>query len=265
MMAGKAILFDPSRCSACRGCQVSCKQWNEHKATETTFWGSYENPKELSPETWVKMRFTEVVRNGKFSWLFTRRACMHCTNASCATVCPVGAIFHTEEGFVHIDKEWCIGCGTCTQACPFNIPHLDHKEGIASKCSACTSVGLNRLAEGQEPACVKSCPPDALTYGDRDQLVTEGNKRVAVLKSKGNTNAMLYGENELGGLHVMYVLDDNPSVYGLPEKPQVATKDMVGKWLAGLATAGIVAGLPLLWIFRRREEMQNKPKVGGGA
>lgn len=264
-MAGKAILYDPTRCSACRGCQVACKEWNEHEATATVFTGSYENPKKLSSNTWIRMRFNEVVRNGKLSWLFTRNSCMHCTNASCATVCPVGAITKTEEGFVHIDQEWCIGCGTCTEACPFHIPHLDHEEGTVTKCMACTSVGLNRLTAGAEPACVKSCPPDALIYGNRDELVVTGQKRVAALKAKGYTNAYLYGEKELDGLRVMYVLDDNPSVYGLPENPQSATVDMVGKWLVGLATAGVVGALPLLWVMQRREEMSGKAKAEGGA
>jgi formate dehydrogenase iron-sulfur subunit len=242
---------------------VACKEWNEREATQTVFSGSYENPKDLSPQTWLKMRFTEVERGGKFSWLFTRRACMHCTNASCAIVCPVGAILHTDEGFVHIDQEWCIGCGYCTQSCPFDVPKLDHHEGTAMKCQFCTVVGLNRVAAGQEPACVKACPPDALTYGDRDTLVAEGQKQVAALKAKGRPNANLYGESILGGLHVMYVLDDSPAVYGLPEKPQVATHDVAGKWLSGLVTAGVVAGLPLWWIFRRRQE--NMAKVEGGA
>jgi formate dehydrogenase iron-sulfur subunit len=262
-MADKAILFDPNRCSACRGCQVACKEWNEHEATKTVFTGSYENPKTLSSNTWVRMRFDEVVRNGKLSFLFTRNSCMHCTNASCATICPVKAITHTKEGFVHIDQEWCIGCGTCTEACPFHIPHLNHHEGTATKCQACTTVGLNRLDAGAEPACVKACPPDALIYGDRDTLVATGQQRVADLKAKGHANAYLYGEKELDGLHLMYVLDDQPSVYGLPENPQSASVDMAGKWLAGLATAGVVATLPLLWIIRRRDEM--KAKTEGGA
>ena len=263
-MTDKAILFDTTRCSACRGCQVACKEWNELEATVTEFTGSYENPKTLSSNTWVRMRFTEVERQGKLSFLFTRNSCMHCTNASCATVCPVKAITKTAEGFVHIDQEWCIGCGTCTEACPFHIPHLDHHEGTATKCQACTSVGLNRLTAGGEPACVKACPPDALLYGGRDELVATGQQRVAALKAKGYDNAYLYGEKELDGLHVMYVLDDNPSVYGLPENPQAASADMVGKWLAGLATAGVVATLPLLWVIRRREEMQSKAKTEGG-
>jgi formate dehydrogenase iron-sulfur subunit len=264
-MAEKAILFDTQRCSACRGCQVACKQWNEHEETDkTTFTGTYENPPKLSPNTWVRMRFDEVVRSNKLSWLFTRNSCMHCTDASCAIVCPVGAIVKTPEGFVHIDQEWCIGCGTCTQSCPFGIPKMNEEVGTAMKCSACTEVGLNRLTAGQEPACVKSCPPDALTYGDRETLVAEGQKKVAALKAAGKTNAYLYGETELGGLHVMYVLDDKPSVYGLPENPRVATKDVAEKWLAGLATAGVVAGLPLLWIMKRRDEMQAKKNAEGG-
>jgi len=264
-MADKAILFDTQRCSACRGCQVACKEWNEREATTTVFTGSYENPKTLSANTWIRMRFNEVVRDGKLSWLFTRNSCLHCTHASCAIVCPVKAIEPTAEGFIHINQEWCIGCGACVQSCPFHIPHLDHEGGTAMKCQACTTVGLNRLTAGAEPACVKSCPPDALTYGNRDELVATGQQRVAALKAKGKTNAYLYGEKELGGLHVMYVLDDSPSVYGLPENPQVATEDVAGKWLVGLATAGVVGALPLLWIIQRRDEMQSKAKTEGGA
>jgi formate dehydrogenase iron-sulfur subunit len=265
-MAEKAILYDTQRCSGCRGCQVSCKEWNENEATKTTFTGSYDNPKELSPKTWIKMRYTEVERGGKLSWLFTRRACMHCTDASCAIVCPTNAILHTEEGFVHIDQEWCIGCGNCVQACPFNIPHKDEEDGRAKKCQACTVVGLNRLEAGQEPACVKSCPPDALIYGDRDDLVAEGRNRVSVLKANGHPNAYLYGDTELGGLHVMYVLDDSPDVYGLPVSPKIASADVISKWLSGLVTAGVVAALPLYFVFRRSQQMaESKAESEGGA
>lgn len=258
----KAILYDSTKCTACRACQVACKSWNEHKAEETTNRGSYENPEELSPETWVKMCFIETDRNGKFAWLFCRRACMHCEDAACATVCPTNAIFKTDEGFVHIDQEWCVGCGNCVQACPFHIPHKDHHVGTVRKCSACTSVGLNRQEEGLTPACVTTCPTDALRYGDRDELISEGRQRVTDLKSKGYSNAYLYGENELGGLHVMYVLDDSPVVYGLPESPQAGTKDLVWKWVSAIATAGVIAAIPFWWLSKRKEALaaENKPK-----
>jgi len=262
----KAILYDSTKCTACRGCQVACKSWNQHKAEETENRGSYENPEELSPETWVKMRFIETEHYGKFAWLFARRACMHCEDASCAIVCPTGAILKTDEGFVHIDQDWCIGCGNCVQACPFNVPHKDHHgSGTAKKCTACTSVGLNRQDAGMDPSCITTCPTGALKFGDRDELINEGNQQVANLMADGYSNAYLYGEHELGGLHVLYVLDDSPEVYDLPESPQLASKDVIGKWLTGIATAGVIAALPLWLVFKRKQRLEaEQSKAKGG-
>ena len=261
----KAILFDLTKCTACRACQVACKQWNEHKAEETSNWGSYENPKELSAETWLRMRFIEVERENKLDWLFLRNSCMHCEQASCAVVCPVGAIFKTEEGFVHVDQDWCIGCANCVMACPFGVIHKDHHKMRANKCSACTSVGYNRLADGKEPACVTTCPTGALEYGDRDELVAKGLAVVDRLKANGYPNAYLYGEKELGGLHLLEVLDDAPSVYGLPENPQVATRDMVSNWLSSLVTAGVVTAIPFWLLFKRKEKAKAESSNRGGA
>jgi len=242
---------------------AACKSWNEHEAEETTNRGSYENPEELSPETWVKMRFIETERDGKFAWLFARRACMHCTDASCAIVCPTGAILKTDEGFVHIDQEWCIGCGNCVQACPFDVPHKDHHHtGTAMKCTGCTSTGLNRQDAGLAPACVTTCPTGALKFGERDELIEEANQRIADLKARGSSNATLYGKNELGGLHVLYVLDDTPEAYGLPESPKVASSDVIGKWLMGVATTGVIAALPLWFVFKRKQELEARTKGG---
>ena len=261
-MAEKAILYDATRCTACRGCQAACKQWNENDEEIPTVengvaavnTGSYENPPSLSASTWVKMKFTEVERNGKLSWLFTRQACMHCADASCENVCPTGAISHVEGGFVLIDQEWCIGCSYCVQACPFDVPHKDEHTGTARKCVAC----LDRTTSGYQPACVKACPPNALRYGDRDTLLAEGQARVRALGG----NAYLYGEKELGGLNVLYVLDDAPEVYGLPEKPTLATKNAVGQWLSGILTAGLITALPFWFLFKRKRELESSQ---GGA
>jgi len=270
-MAEIAMLFDATLCTACRGCQAACKQWNENdeviptveNGVDSSNWGSYENPPELSAHTWVRIKFTEVERNGKVDWLFTRHACMHCTEASCEQVCPTGAISH-QDGRVIIDQEWCIGCGYCVQACPFHVPHKDEELGVARKCTLCTTPGLNRLDEGWEPACVKTCPTDALIIGDRSQLMAEGARRVQALVDKGHSNAYLYGAKELSGLSSLYVLDDSPEVYGLPESPRVAMSNSAGKWLSGIIAAGVVAALPFWFLFKRKKEIEAGQQSGEG-
>ena len=272
-MADKAILYDATRCTACRGCQAACKQWNENdehiptveNGVDAVNSGSYENPPELAANTWLRMKFTEVERKGKVDWLFTRHACMHCTEASCEQVCPTGAISH-QDGMVIIDQDWCIGCGYCVLACPFHVPHKDEELGTARKCTRCTTPGLNRLAEGLEPACVKTCPTDALIFGDRNTLLADGRSRVQALKAKGYTNAYLYGEEELGGLGVLYVLDDSPEVYGLPESPKVAISTSAGQWLSGILAAGVVAAVPFWFLFRRKKQLEaeQESNVEGG-
>jgi len=242
-MADKAILYDATKCTACRGCQVACKQWNDLHGVKTTNRGTYENPPDLSWDTWIKMEFREVGNNGDLRWLFSRRSCMHCTEAACVEVCPTKALYHHELGFVAYDKEKCSGCGYCVEACPFDVPRSGSGAitGIRTmnKCTLCQDRVTNDLT----PACVKTCPTGALQYGDREALLLEGKARVASLGG----DATLYGEEELGGLHVLYVLDDSPEVYGLPLDPKVPATSTVwqevlqpiGWGVAGLAALGL--------------------------
>ncbi len=265
-MANKAILYDATRCSACRGCQVACKQWYENEGEQTVCQGSYENPADLSSQTWLKIEFREVETNGQLRWLFTRRACMHCTEATCVKVCPTGALSSHELGFVAYDKDLCSGCGYCVDFCPFQVPRNERNAvtGVAKidKCPFCTAGGLNRIAAGYEPACVKTCPTDALIFDDRDKLVAEGRSRVQALKTKGYSGAYLYGDTELGGLHVMYVLDDSPQVYGLPVAPQVPATAVVWKDVIqplGWALGGLtVLGLGLNFIIARKAKLAKE-------
>ena len=273
-MAEKAIMFDATRCTACRGCQVACKQWNENdefiptveNGVKSVNRGSYENPPDLSPTTWLKMEFREYETNSKIRWLFTRRACMHCTDAGCVRVCPNGTLYHHELGFVAYNKDICTGCGYCVDACPFDVPRLTGTLAAVGtkmdKCSFCTTPGLDRIAEGWEPACVKTCPPSALEYGDRDKLVAEGRKRVATLKAKGYSNAYLYGDKELGGLHKIYVLDDSPEVYGLTVDPQISAATVAWQSVlqpVGWAVGGLtILGLGLNYLVAREAKMTKE-------
>ncbi|OGW48463.1 MAG: 4Fe-4S ferredoxin [Nitrospirae bacterium RBG_19FT_COMBO_42_15] len=205
-MAKNAMLIDVSRCIACRACQVSCKQWNRLPAVKSSFAGSYENPSGLSSATWRHVRFRETVEKGEVKWRFLSFGCMHCKDASCVFVCPVpGALTRRDDGTVYLDEQKCTGCKYCISACPFDVPHYDDAKGKVYKCNLCA----DRTANGLTTACAKTCPSEAIRFGDRDSLIKDA-------KSGGKK---IYGENELGGLSVMYVLQEFPSFYGLPERP----------------------------------------------
>jgi len=265
-MAEKAILFDTTKCIACRACQVACKQWNELRAVTTSNRGTYENPPDLSKNTLVKVRFIETERNGQMAWLFSRQACMHCTDAACVKVCPPKALTHHQLGMVTYDESLCTGCGYCVDACPFHIPRTDRNlvTGIAkmNKCTMCTSQGLDRIDNGSQPACVKTCPPEALKFGDREALVAEGRAKVTTLAQKGLPNAYLYGDTELDGLHVLYVLDDSPKTYGLPVNPRVPAVTNVWQnilkpagWMLGGLT---IVGLALNFVIAREAKLKEE-------
>jgi formate dehydrogenase iron-sulfur subunit len=232
---------------------VACKAWNDLPGESTTCRGCYENPPDLSQNTWSRVAFYEIEReDGRMDWIFRSIRCMHCTDASCVAVCPTGAAAHHGQAVV-IDEEVCIGCGYCVEACPFQGPRLGHgaEKGSAKKCWFCA----DRLESGLKPACATACPTGAIEYGDRDALVAQGRSRVAALKARGIGDANLYGETQLSGLGQMYVLTDPPSIFGLPEAPKVATQTVVGGWLSGILTAGLVAALPFWLLFRRKETL----------
>ena len=252
-MSDSAILFDSSRCSACKGCQIACKCWNllpsPMEKDVQGFTGSYQSPSELNGDTRLLIRFNEKKGGTKgVEWAFGRRSCMHCTNPACVTVCPTGTLsVDPSTGFVVIHEENCIGCKYCSAACPFSVPHYHGTESKVNKCTAC----IDRIEQGLTPACAKTCPPKALKFGDRDEMIAIAEERVELLKSKGYDKAVAYGINELGGLHVITVAKYGLDAYGLPTDPKVSP--LVGvlsfmKPLAGIGAAAIVAGLGISFL-----------------
>lgn len=231
-----AMLIDTSKCTACRGCQVACKQWNQLPAEKTTNEGTYENPPSLSPKTWTKVSFKEISQGEKLEWLFAKTQCMHCTDATCVKVCPTGAAQKTDQGAVIIDQEKCSGCRFCVQNCPFEIPKYDETTNTVKKCRFC----YDRVSNGLYPACAKTCPPGAIQFGPRDQIISTGKERVSTLISKGYKNANFYGDTQLDGLGVMYVLTEKPTLYGLPEDPKVPPSAVL--WQDILKPVGAIAG-----------------------
>lgn len=241
-----ALLQDMSRCVACKACQVACKEWNELPAAATSNTGSYENPRALSPVTWTYVQFLEEERDGRPEWRFFKTQCMHCTNAPCAEVCPTGAIARHASGFVAVERDRCNGCGYCAKFCPYGVPQVDVQSRVTgrakiAKCTLCE----DRVTNGLTPACAKACPAGAITFGERDALLTRGRERVAQLRTAGFAGATLYGERELGGLGVLSVLPAAPARYpALPADPDRAWRLAAGwqRYLQPLGAAGLLLG-----------------------
>ncbi len=217
-MARMTNLYDVSKCTACRGCQVACKDWNQLPAVIEPFTGNYQTHESTNGDTYTIIKFMEHEDPvDGIQWNFLKFNCMHCFDPACMDVCPQEAITQTEWGAVIKDYDKCIGCQYCTYACPFEIPKYRKREDIVTKCTLC----YERVEEGLEPACARTCPTGALTFGERDQLLQVAEERVKFLRANGFPRATIYGKLELGGLNKLFVLTDTPDKFELPIDPKV--------------------------------------------
>ena len=145
-----AKLIDISKCIGCKACQSACMEWNDLRDTVGDTGGVYDNPRDLTDESWTVMRFFEVEPNGKLEWLIRKDGCMHCADPGCLKACPApGAIVQYSNGIVDFHQENCIGCGYCITGCPFDVPRISKKDSKAYKCTLCS----DRVSVGLEPAC----------------------------------------------------------------------------------------------------------------
>src|SRR6266446_8768645 len=237
-----AKLIDISKCIGCKACQAACYEWNDLRDEI----GVYDNPPDLTENSWTLMRFTEVEEDGNLEWLIRKDGCMHCADPGCLKACPApGAIVQYSNGIVDFISENCIGCGYCVKGCPFNIPRISKKDQKAYKCTLCS----DRVSVGLEPACAKACPTQAISFGTKTDMVEFAQTRIADLNERGYDNAGLYDPPGVGGTHVMYVLQhaDRPDLYaGLPKDPKISP--LVEAW-KGAAKPLALVGLGLTALF----------------
>jgi len=257
-----AKLIDVSTCIGCKACQVACMEWNDVRDEIGSCAGIYDNPVDLTENSWTVMRYAEVEEKGRLEWLIRKDGCMHCADPGCLKACPApGAIIQYVNGIVDFHQEHCIGCGYCVTGCPFNVPRISKKDSKAYKCTLCS----DRVAVNQAPACAKACPTGAIQFGSKADMKDYATKRIDDLKSRGFEQAGLYDPSGVGGTHVMYVLHhaDRPQLYSnLPAEPSISP--LVSLWkgvakpLATLALAGVALGGLFHYITKGPNEVSKE-------
>lgn len=178
-----AMVIDLAKCTGCGYCSKACQAHND-----------------TAPGVqWNKVISTGA-RDGEPTYM--PRPCMHCDNAPCVSVCPVGATYERDDGLVMMDYDKCIGCRYCEVACPyfaraFNweafdganpmVPEWGEPEverrprGVVEKCTFCYQRIDRGLAAGltpgvdpeATPACVAACPVKARLFGDLNDPESE--------------------------------------------------------------------------------------------
>jgi len=209
-MAGKSFIIDLSRCTACRGCQIACKQWKQLPAEQTRNTGSHQNPPDLSFATLKLVRMREEGAGDGLKLLSLPDQCRHCLDPSCKltgddivkdaiTQDPqTGAVVFTE-------KTAGLPFDTIRAACPYDIPRQDPKTKRLVKCDMCN----DRVASGLLPACVKTCPTGAMRFGEREEMLALAKTRLEVLKQTRPKAVLVDFEQ----VRVLYLTEHDPREY----------------------------------------------------
>ena len=154
------FVIDNRNCIGCHACTVACKA--EHDV-----------PIGVN-RTWVK-----YVEKGQFPdtrRIFSVMRCNHCEHAPCVEICPTRALYTRPDGIVDFNNDRCIGCKSCTQACPYDAIYIDPESHTAAKCNFCA----HRIDVGLEPACVNVCPTSAIVCGDLEQKGSKISNLISV-------------------------------------------------------------------------------------
>ncbi len=248
MRYGFAI--DQRTCIGCHACTVACK--TEHEVPLGQF------------RTWVKYvdsgTFPDTTRS------FGVMRCNHCTDAPCVKICPTEALFKRDDGIVDFDKDRCIGCKSCMQACPYDAIYIDADTHTAAKCNMCA----HRVDEDLEPACVVVCPTHSIWVGDLDDP-TSG---IARLVSTQETTVRAPEQNT--GPNVFYlgadraVLDpllapvDDTYIWAKPDTHRLETAgDLPGEPTTGARTT-LNTAHPRPWGWKVTTYLWTKG-IGAGA
>lgn len=144
----RVFIIDTARCIGCQTCAIACKD-------------RADLPDDVD---WLRVEPHEGGIYPRPTLAFRVLHCFHCSHPPCVAVCPTGAMAQSPEGWVTFNKDDCIQCGACAEACPLGAIVL--WEGFPEKCDGC----VDEIAQGWEPTCVRACPMRALGFGTPSTL-----------------------------------------------------------------------------------------------
>lgn len=183
------MVINLQTCFRSRTCMVGCKVLNRTPTVFDPESGGVEHYR-IRPVEWEEGKYPNV------RVISIPALCMHCDNPACIPACPEKAISKSPDGITVVDRDKCVGCGTCTEACPYGSPYI--RDGKAERCDFCS----DRLNDGLEPYCVENCPTKSLIFGnlndpnsDVARLVASGKPKRLLPEAKTNPNVYYIAPN----------------------------------------------------------------------
>lgn len=200
-----AMALEYENCINCKACEVACKEENgvQLGADKQRIWVG-QNEKTV---------FGNIVLN------FYPSQCNHCIDAPCVDVCPTGASYFGEGGLVMADKNKCILCKGCMEACPYDARFVDDKFVAVDKCTFCYDT---RISKGETTtACEATCPTRVRLFGDLDD---ENGELIKLLKSR---KFFVLKENEgtIPKLFYIFPEDNNFAINSIGKNTTIYTWD----------------------------------------
>ncbi len=257
----KGVLVDTTVCIGCRKCEWACKGAHD---IEQGNYEDYQNDKTFDSNRRPTPKSLTVV-NQYFkdeNPTTIKLQCMHCDHPACVSACIVGAFSKVENGSVIWDTDKCIGCRYCMVACPFQVPAFEFEKALDPKIAKCDFC-YERTKDGKLPACIEICPVEAMTYGNREDLVLEAKRRIKNYPDRYYDH--IFGEYEVGGTAWLYIaqkdlvnsvfpkLGNNPAP-GVSESIQ---HGLFAYFVPPIAVYALLGGI--MWLSKDREtNKENK-------